>query len=170
MTRVFGVIALVLGIGVLASWRAEPDGFTTVYVVRHAEAENAGDDPGLTDAGAARSLALADLLRSAEIDAVYSTGLRRSLETATPSVEGHTKAIIGYEPKATDQLAEDIAGTHAGETVLVVGHSNTVPLIVASLGGGEIEPISHDEHDNLYVVTIARTGEVGLQRLRLPDE
>ena len=74
-----------------------------------------------------------------------------------------------YQPKQTDELAAIIRVESAGGSVLVVGHSNTLPMIVESLGGGEIDEIPHDEHDNLYVVTIAGNEMVGVQRLRLPD-
>jgi len=157
-----GVLALMFGLG------RDNQGFTTVYVVRHAEAEQTGDDPKLTAEGYDRADTLAAILRSADLDAIYSTGLQRTLLTAAPSAEIHDMPIIGYKPKETDKLAGEISRQRIGETILIVGHSNTVPMIIASLGAGEIENIAHDEHDNLYVVTITASGNAGLQRLRIP--
>jgi broad specificity phosphatase PhoE len=55
-------------------------------------------------------------------------------------------------------MAGLIRERHAGETVLVVSHSNTVPAIINALGGGPLEDLNQDEYDDLFVVTL--TGEV----------
>jgi len=165
---VSAVLGLVLAVMIGLS-RDKP-GFTTVYVVRHAEAEHAGDDPGLTDVGVARAEALASLLRSADLDAVYSSPTQRTMQTAAPTALVHELDVSPYPPKDAEGLAERIARDHVGQTLLVVGHSNTVPMIVQAFGAGTIDDIAHDEHDNLYVVTIAPNGDVGIQRLRIPRD
>jgi broad specificity phosphatase PhoE len=53
---------------------------------------------------------------------------------------------------------------HPGETVLVVGHSNTVPAIVEALGAKRPADICDAEFDNLYIVTIAADGTAGVVR------
>src|SRR3546814_4965489 len=51
----------------------------TYVVVRHAEKVDDGSrDPSLTDAGRARAHALAELLRSRDVVAVYATDFRRT--------------------------------------------------------------------------------------------
>jgi hypothetical protein len=40
-----------------------------------------------------------------------------------------------------------------GATALVVGHSNTVPEIVAALGVATAVTVADDEYDNLFIVT-----------------
>lgn len=170
MTRFIIPLGSVLVLATMFGLGRDKPGFTTVYVVRHAEAEHAGDDPDLTDVGIARAEALASLLRSADLDAVYSSPMQRTMQTAAPTAVVHELDVSPYRPNDADGLAERIARDHVGQTLLVVGHSNTVPMIVASLSAGTIDDIAHDEYDNLYVVTIVPTGEVGLQRLRLPSE
>jgi broad specificity phosphatase PhoE len=55
---------------------------------------------------------------------------------------------------------------HAGETVLVVGHSNTVPAIVEALGARRPPAICDSQYDNLYVVTVPPSGAVGTVRAK----
>ena len=45
---------------------------------------------------------------------------------------------------------------HAGETVVIVGHSNTVPALVNNLGHGvfEVDELDHGTYDNLFVVSV----------------
>ena len=52
---------------------------------------------------------------------------------------------------------------------LVVGHSNTPPMLVEALGGAPGGPIGEDEYDRLYVVTLAPDGPVHTALLRIPD-
>ena len=46
----------------------------------------------------------------------------------------------------------------AGKTVVVVGHSNTVPMIIKALGGPDIGAIPETEYDNLFTVISDSTG------------
>jgi hypothetical protein len=55
---------------------------------------------------------------------------------------------------AVDRAAE----RHRGEVVLVVGHSSTVPDIVAALGGEEPGDISESEYDRMEIMTIEVSG------------
>ncbi len=48
---------------------------------------------------------------------------------------------------------------HAGDTVLVVGHSDTVPEIIDALGAGKVPEIADIEFDNLYIVDRDRTAQ-----------
>ena len=139
---------------------------TTVILVRHAEkAAVPGDDPPLSPAGEARSLALLDALRDAGVQAVVTTQLQRTRLTAAPLARelGLTAEVV---PVAGDagtharQVAEYVLARHAGHTVLVVGHSNTIPAIVTALGAGPTDPIDDASYDDLYVVTRSAAGPV----------
>ncbi|HEU0080180.1 MAG TPA: histidine phosphatase family protein, partial [Longimicrobiaceae bacterium] len=78
--------ALLLALcGCAAPVRAAAQEPTTVVVVRHAEkAAAGGQDPELSEAGAARAGALAAALADAGVDAVVTTQLRRTRLTAQP--------------------------------------------------------------------------------------
>lgn len=136
---------------------------TTVILVRHAEkdVEPAGD-PVLTAAGTERAATLAAELADRGIAGIIVSEYARTRLTAQPLAER-----LGIEPEVASVraglrehalgIAALIRSRYAGKTVLVVGHSNTLPAIIAALGA-EVEPICDGTYGNLYVVTL-REGE-----------
>lgn len=136
-----------------------------VFVVRHAE-KGGGEDPRLTDAGRERAGQLVHLLAGAGLDAVYATQWRRTQETAAPIAEALGKEVEIVE--TTDgferRLAARVKRQHAGEVVLIVGHSNTNPELLSALGAAEAPAISDDDYDDVYVM-IYPDGEPRLLRL-----
>lgn len=143
---------------------------TTVILVRHAEKE-AGDDPRLTAEGMERARELAEALDGTMLDAAYATQFRRTSETAAPAADRFGLPVTVFEAEApVEEHAGALSGhlltEHDGETVLVVGHSNTVPLIIEALGGDTVPPIADDEYENLYVVVVPPSGPVRTLRAR----
>ena len=55
---------------------------TVIYLVQHGEQERLPGDPGLTDAGREQASRTARWMRDLGLNAVYSSPLRRALETA----------------------------------------------------------------------------------------
>ncbi|MBB5014866.1 SixA phosphatase family protein [Rehaibacterium terrae] len=131
---------------------------TLVVVVRHAEKAAEGDDPPLTEAGVARAERLARHLAGLRLGAVYATDYRRTRDTALPAARAAGIAVEGYAPDGA-ALAAAIGQRHRGEAVLVVGHSNTVPGLVALLGRREVAPIGDAEYDRLYLIALPENGE-----------
>ncbi|MCE5232569.1 MAG: phosphoglycerate mutase family protein [Mizugakiibacter sp.] len=134
---------------------------TVVVVVRHAEKVADGSrDPALTAVGRARAAALADALASLHVAHVYATPYRRTRDTAAPTaaVRGlpvDVRAIADGDVDAYVQaLRADILAHHRGETVLVVGHSNTVPQTVAALCRCVAAPMDEREYDRLSMVVL----------------
>jgi broad specificity phosphatase PhoE len=124
---------------------------TTAIVIRHAEKAPDGNDAPLSQEGQRRALDLAHVVEGANVTAAYCcTTCRRTLETVQPLNVPITR-ISDNEPAA---LADDILSNHAGQTVVVAGHSNTVPLILQGLGSRSVVAISENEYDNLYVVIV----------------
>lgn len=137
-----------------------------ILLVRHAEAEaGGGSDPELTAAGRRRAEALAEALAGEPIAAVLATDTRRARATAAPVAERLGLEVEIYDPRRLADLADALR--RRGETVLVVGHSNTTPELVGLLGGEPGEPIGHHEHDRLYRVEAA-TGATTLERVPAP--
>jgi broad specificity phosphatase PhoE len=132
---------------------------TTVIIVRHAEKQlDAGDDPHLTDAGVKRADALARVVGDAHVDAIYVSQFQRTKETAA-AIHGVPVTTLPVD-KSTDYpklIADAIRKRNAGQTVLVVSHSNIVPGIVEELTKIKVPPIPDDEFSRLYIVTL-RTG------------
>lgn len=138
---------------------APPAAPTVVLVVRHAEKAAGGQDPALTPAGQARAEALAALAAHAGVQAILTTPFRRNRETAQP-LAGRLGVPLTVFPEAADAaqhprlIAERIRAQHAGQTVLVVGHSNTVPGIVEALSGQAVPALADADYDRLYVVVL----------------
>jgi len=139
-----------------------------LVVVRHAEkAADGSDDPPLTDAGRRRAALLADILGTPRLQAVYATSFRRTQQTAAPTAGINGLSVTSYDAKqpAQDFVAE-LRRAHAAGRVLVVGHSNTVPAIVAKLCACEIAPMSEHEYDRLSIVYIDAGGRARLEQRR----
>ncbi len=124
-----------------------------VYLVRHAEkADDGTDDPPLALAGQIRVQVLRQLLAESDMTHIHTTDWKRTRETARPIAMD-----LGLEPSFYD--AGDLAAFAATLKAtpghhLVVGHSNTTPMLVETLGGDPSMPIDDLEYDRLYIVVI----------------
>jgi broad specificity phosphatase PhoE len=139
---------------------AAAGGDTVVIVVRHAEKSDAsGTDPGLSPAGQARAQALARSLVAAGVDAVFCTPFQRTRLTAAPTAEQAGVPLrvrdTSADASATARLVAEIRALPPGSTVLVVGHSNTVPALVEALGGARASPMGEAEYDRYTMVSLA---------------
>ncbi len=151
-------IALIAA-ALLAAAPAAAQDSTVVILVRHAErAALAGNnDPPLTEAGEARARALAQALEGRQVHAVIATERQRTQLTARPLAQarGLTPEIVSLQSGRAhvDSVAAAVR-RHAGHTVLVVGHSNTVPAIVHALGGPKMPDLCEAQFSNLYVLVL----------------
>jgi len=132
------------------------DSCTVVVAVRHAE-KDSGDDPGLTEAGRARAKALAEALAHAHVQAILVSSARRTQETAAPTaaharVEPRVIPMDGGLDAHVAALAKAVKA-EAGKTVLVVGHTNTVPPLLRALGITANE-MGDKEYGELFVATL----------------
>lgn len=129
---------------------------TVVVLVRHAEkAPVEGNDPPLSEAGEARARALAQTLAGMRFDAVIATERQRTQATARPlaQAQGLTPEIVGLAGAHVDNVVAAVR-RHTGQTVLVVGHSNTVPRITHALGGPQLRDFCEPEFSHLYVLVL----------------
>ena len=153
-------LSLLAVAGVHAAEALEP---TTVFLVRHAEKKVGGDDPELSAAGRDRAAELARVLADVPIQAVYASQFVRTRDTGGPlarkaGLEVTIDRIEGDIAAWAAGFAARLLESHAGQTVLVVGHSNTVPALMQALGAEEPPELSKRDYDDLFVVT--RLGEV----------
>lgn len=159
------LLPMLLAIGACASVASAEDATTAFVVVRHAEKTDDGSrDPPLSEPGRARATALAQRLAAAPLVAAYATGFRRTQQTAQPAAAMHDVAVTIY---AASMPAADLAAIlrvqHARGTVLVVGHSNTVPEIVAALCDCQVAALGEHDFDALYIVHIDGHGRALLE-------
>lgn len=143
---------------------------TVVLVVRHAERAPGSGDPPISEVGRARAAALAELLKHADVAAVITTQLQRTRQTAEPlaTARGIAPVVVNTQPDIAKHAAEvaDAARRHTGKTVLVVGHSNTVPAIVAALGGPRFPDLCEPEYDAIFTVILDAAGSARTTRAR----
>jgi broad specificity phosphatase PhoE len=139
----------------------------TVILSRHAEKmAMPPKDPPLSTAGEERANQLASTLADAGVDAIYVTELQRTQQTAAPlAARDHLKPIV--IPAADIGALVKAVRTRETGVVVIIGHSNTVPAIIAALGGPAVR-IADDEYDNLFVLTLDGAKN-SLLRLRFGD-
>jgi phosphohistidine phosphatase SixA len=149
--RRFVAAAFVLWLGLLVtSTVAAAQG--VVFVVRHAERADASADTLLSTVGHTRAMRLGEILKTAGITQIYTTNLRRTVQTATPLAK--TLQLTPTEIPITD-LDALFTRLHAAtrqDRVLVVGHSITVPEILRRLGVTAPVTIGETEYDNLFIL------------------
>lgn len=139
----------------------------TVMIVRHAEkAAEPPDDPPLTDAGRERAALLAHMASSSGVSAAYATQYLRTQQTVEPLASQLGLTVQQLDSGDTDGLVSRLLSENRGQTVVVAGHSNTVPVLVEKLTGKALPTIDETEYDNLYLVTSWSAGSGTVLRLR----
>ena len=130
---------------------------TTVYLIRHAEKQRDGSaDPVLTAHGQFRADKWAELFKEVDLAAIYSTDTRRTRATAKPTASSQQKEISLYDSSDVDYQA--FITQHRGQSVLVVGHSNTTPASTNGLLGKQTyQDLADDNNGALF--TVVANGE-----------
>jgi len=136
---------------------------TVVLVVRHAEKAGPSGDVPLSASGEVRARALVAIGREAGVSAILTTQFQRTRQTGAPLAESlgitaETVEVRGGVPEHAKGIADAVRSRYAGRTVLVVGHSNTVPAIVHALGGAKRPDICDEVYDDLFTVIVAADG------------
>ena len=139
---------------VLCQLAAAQQNVRTVFLVRHAEKTSAPGDAPLSPEGQKRADCLAVTLKDAGIKQIYVTDAMRTQQTAAPLAKAlkiTPKILPAKDPNA---LIKDLVYVGGGN-ILVVGHSDTVPFVIARMQGGTVAPIGENEYDRMFVMTIA---------------
>lgn len=138
---------------------------TTIYLIRHAEKAEATGDPDLSEAGKARANRWAEWLADKDITAIYSTPYKRTQQTAQPLAQKLNQQVITYNPAEADLKA--MAAKHEGQSIIIVGHSNTIPMYVNKLIGENKYPdIDEAEFGNIFIITL-ENGRVSHELLKI---
>lgn len=120
-----------------------------VFVIRHLQKAE-GADPSLTAEGHANAERLAAMLKDKGIKAIFATPTRRAMETGEPLAKAFGLTVTPYDPANVGALGAAVKA--AAGPVLIVGHSNTVPELVALFGGARPAPIADDQYGTLFEV------------------
>lgn len=146
---------------------------TTIVLVRHAEKQvGAISDAPLSPQGEVRASRLAQMFGDSEpfgrIDRIYVTNTRRTQQTSAGVAQrlGINAEVVDSKTDSAE-LARRVLRENRGGRALIVGHSNTVPELIAALARiKDVPPIGEEEFDTLYVVTVPTIGKVSVLRLK----
>ena len=133
-----------------------------IFLVRHAERASISgrvpSDTGLSPQGTTRAQHLAQELKDAGIAAIFTTEYKRTQQTAEPLAN-----LLGIRPEVVpaDDLRSLVAKVRATPgNVLVVGHSNSLPQIIAALGASARVAVPESDYDNLFIVLPGKKAEL----------
>ena len=140
-----------------------PAGSPLVFVlVRHAEkAADDPKDPSLSEIGQARAQRLARSLEDAPVTAVYATVYRRTQQTALPTAAAHGRDVLTYDARqSADAFAAEVRAVQRHGTVLIVGHSNTIPALANLIAKKELFRNLLDTEYGVFWVIRMKNGAV----------
>jgi phosphohistidine phosphatase SixA len=137
----------------------------TVLFVRHADIDlpPGSSNPPLNAKGRARADTLAHIASDAGVTAIFTSSFTRTKQTAEPLA-----ARLGLQPQLAPPpptFAQQVVSGALGEVIVVAGHSDTVPEMIAALGASP-PTIGEREFDNLFVVAVAQSAEASVLRLK----
>ena len=137
----------------------------TIFLVRNAETASAAPDAALSPAGEKRAGCLATMLKEAGVKQIYVTDARPTQQTAAPlaaALKLTPKVIAAKDPNT---LIRDLLYSGGGN-ILVVGHNDTLPFVLARIKAGSVPPIGASEYDRMFVTTIIEGGATQASTLR----
>ena len=162
-------IFIVLIALVITSCNRPQPGPTTVLIVRHAEKASDAEDSPLTEDGVKRSQALVNVAADANVSAIYTTQFKRNRDTAQPLSERLgipvTEVPVNLQSPGDygKTLAKTILEKHPGQTIVVVGHGNTIGSIVEGLTGRNAN-LGDIQYSDFFIVTVPPSGPAKLIR------
>lgn len=164
-SMLFAVLGAVVVFAYFATFRRP---VTTVILVRHAEKiiDPNNSDPDLSPAGQARAQEIVRIFGDTGINAIYATQYKRTQQTVKPLADKLGLPVNQVNSKSTSDLLAQIRSQNSGQIIFIAGHNNTVPEIIAALGGPTFPAIPETEFDNLYIVTVYRTGKARVVKLK----
>lgn len=136
---------------------ADDDAALTVYLVRHAEKVLDGSqNPALIAEGEARAEWLAAYFLDKPVDHIFSTNYQRTLDTAAPTAAALQVPVTHYDPRDLAGFADQLETMQGA--VLVVGHSNTTPMLAGLLSGVDLPYLGEEAYSEIYIVDIPAGG------------
>lgn len=144
---------------------------TMIYLLRHTEkALEIKQDPPLTKIGEQRARYWANALGEVEFEAIYSTDTIRTRDTAKPTANANKKHITLYKPGTLTR--DDLLERHAGKNILIVGHSNTIPVLSNKLIQREsFNELDEKDYSSLFIVTLSGNASKGQKlNITLPSD
>ena len=137
---------------------AQTDGESfTIYLIRHSEKDILSEnqlDPPLTTCGIKRSEYLRSFFEDINIKNVYSTNYLRTIKTAMPTALSKKVGIQYYDSNNLKPFSEQLLNSK--QNSIVVGHSNTTPILAGLLIGKVMNPFNENIYNKVYKVIISQ--------------
>lgn len=129
-------------------------GRSTIILIRHAEKQAEQKDPALSAAGKKRAASLPAQFKDYRPELFYSTDTRRTRQTIEDWAKARGKEINLYDAMKQDELARKLLQMQ-NTTVVVVGHSNTIPQLANVLTESKtFNDMSDSEYNKAYIITV----------------
>ena len=116
------------------------------------------DETPLSETGRGLAMTLAERLKDAGIDAIYSSKTVRTIQTAEPLAKMLGLEINKIPRRDMDGLIRTLREKHPRDRVLVVGHFTTMPGILKRLGHTKRVKIDLPVWNDLFVIVPKANG------------
>ena len=154
------IFLFAFALSIFASCAPTEEANTTYYLIRHAEkdrTDKTNRDPELNDKGIERAKKWAEYFKDIDLNLIFSTDYKRTMQTAKPTADSKGLDIYSYNPRVMNSDAFKLATK--GKKVLVVGHSNTTNAFTNLIIDEKKYPqIDDNNNSNLYIVTVTKDG------------
>jgi broad specificity phosphatase PhoE len=156
-------LALIFSIPLLLATYA--NAAPVVFIVRHAEkASSGGKDPDLSVEGRKRADSLAHILKDSQITSVFVTEFKRTQETAAPTARVANVSPIVVPANDTAAVVQKLRALNGN--ALVVGHGNTIPDLLRTIGIATPVSVPEDDYTEIFAVLVGDAPQ--LVRLHYP--
>lgn len=142
-----------------------------IFVVRHVE-KLKGKDPELSMAGQKRARALAALMANQPIDMLIATQFKRTQLTLEPLAQAKllNLTIVAAQRPLSHHVTQTInmAKSSSG-SVIIAGHSNTVPMILTALGIKQPIELTESDYGDLFLLNLKDDQLISWKRSHFGD-
>lgn len=150
------IIFLILLLNLSCTSEKGDNSVFTIYLVRHAEKAISPENPRnppLTSCGSNRAESLSKYFELIDLEAIHSSEYIRTESTARPTADMKDLEVQLYDPGNLHEMAEKLLDQK--QSALVVGHSNTTPILAGLLSGKDLLALDESIYDRIYQVTIS---------------
>jgi phosphohistidine phosphatase SixA len=135
----------------------------TLILLRHADVDVV-PEPELNARGRERADALAELLAVAGVTSIFVSPALRTQQTAAPLAA--KVGLVAQIVSTSQQTVTKALSTVAGEVVVVIGHSNTIPEMLHTLGDPMPATAILQGHEDLFIATVLGPNSVRVVHLK----
>ncbi len=129
------------------------DSIQVLFIIRHAEEDSIGLDPGLTDTGNRRAARLVPMLNHCNIRKIYSILFRRTVLTVRPFIKAYGLTIDHYDPDQVSYLT-DYRIPENPQNTLIVGTPESNAILLNLLTQSQYYSSKQTTaYDKIYIVT-----------------